>query len=74
MKMQRMTQRQRVLKYMEDFGSITLKDAFVDLGVGRLAARIEELRKSGYPIVSVFEKGQDRYGNAVYYARYSIKA
>lgn len=42
-------QRDEVLAYMREFGSITPLDALVDLGVMRLAARIDELA-ADYPI------------------------
>ena len=40
-----MTQNQRILKYMEDFGSISTLEAFKELGVTRLASRIHEISK-----------------------------
>lgn len=62
----------RVLKYMLDFGSITHNDAYVDLGVARLAAVICNLRKDGYHIITDNEQGTNRYGDKVTYARYSL--
>lgn len=64
--------KERVLKYMIDFGSITYKEAFSDLGVARLAAVICNLRKDGYQIVTADENGTNRYGDKVTYARYSF--
>lgn len=64
--------KERVLKYMLDFGSITHADAFNDLGVARLAAVICNLRKDGYKIVTEDEHGTNRYGDKVTYARYSF--
>lgn len=62
--------KERVLKYMIDFGSITYKEAFEDLGVARLAAVICNLRKDGYQIVTKDENSTNRYGDKVTYARY----
>ena len=39
-----MTQEDKVLQYMQDFGSITTWDAFTDLGITRLSAKIFNLR------------------------------
>lgn len=64
--------KERVLKYMLDFGSITHNDAYVDLGVARLAAVICNLRKDGYQIITKDEHGTNRYGDKVTYARYSF--
>ena len=70
--MKRTGHKERVLKYMLDFGSITHNDAYVDLGVARLAAVICNLRKDGYQIKTVDEHGTNRYGDKVTYARYSF--
>ena len=64
--------KERVVKYMLDFGSITHNDAYVDLGVARLAAVICNLRKDGYQIITKDEQGTNRYGDKVTYARYSF--
>ena len=64
--------KERVLKYMLDFGSITHADAFNDLGVARLAAVICDLRKAGYQIITEDEQSTNRYGDKVTYARYSF--
>lgn len=68
-----MTQNERVLKYMQDFGSITQAQAFNDLGVYRLAARISDLRRDGVAIFSQLKAGKNRYGEAVYFSEYSLK-
>ena len=66
----RMTQKQLILKYIEDFGSITPLEAMMDLGVMRLAARIWELVRAGVPIISQMEFRHNRYGKKIRYARY----
>ena len=67
-----MNQRQRILQYIRDFGSITPMQAFNDLGVTRLAARISELIESGYNIKKEYVGGKNRYGEKVYFMRYSL--
>ena len=64
--------KERVIKYMLDFGSITYLDAVADLGVARLADVIFRLRKDGYRIVTNDEHSTNRYGEKVTYARYSF--
>jgi hypothetical protein len=66
------TQCERILKYIADFGSITDLEAYVDLGIRRLASRIHDLRSLGYPIIGVFEHGKNRYGEKTHYKRYSM--
>ena len=67
-----MTQRERILKYLEDFGSITQLYDMRDLGIMRLASRVSDLKKDGYKIVKHTEKGVNRYGDATFYARYEL--
>ena len=67
------TQAERVLAYIEDFGSITQLDALNDLGVMRLASRISDLKKLGYPITSNVEAVRNRYGENCYIKRYSLR-
>ena len=66
------TQNERVVQYIEDYGSITQLDAIRDLGVMRLASRVSDLRKQGVPIVSSFEKVKNRYGEETQIKRYSF--
>ena len=68
-----MTQEQMVIDYMTEYGSITTLDAFKDLGITRLSAKIFNLKKAGYEIQKTAETGKNRWGKPIYYARYSIK-
>ena len=69
---QKATQAERVLEYIEEFGSITQLEALKDLGVMRLASRISDLKKQGYPIKSDVEAVQNRFGENCYIKRYSL--
>ena len=68
-----MTQCERVLDYMQRFGSITSAEAVMDLGVYRLAARISDLRKEGHRISDKMESGKNRFGEHTSYKRYSLE-
>lgn len=70
--MKKATQAERVLDYIATFGSITQLEALNDLGVMRLASRISDLKKQGYPITSNIETVKNRYGENCYIKRYSI--
>lgn len=70
--MSKATQSQRVLAYMQDFGSITQLEALKDLGVMRLASRISDLKKDGYIIESKPEAVKNRYNETSYIKRYSL--
>lgn len=67
-----MTQTELVLKYINDFGSITPLEAFRDLGVTRLSACIFTLRKRGCAILTYTVESTNRYGKRVRYARYKF--
>lgn len=62
----------RVLNYILEFGSITTRDAFIDLGCTRLSEYIRQLRLD-YDVQDETETGINRYGEKTYYKRYFIK-
>ena len=65
-------QQERVLNYMNEFGSISSLEAFKDLGVTRLSAVIFNLKRKGHVISSITEKSQNRYGEPVHFSRYRL--
>jgi hypothetical protein len=68
-----MTQREAILQYIEEFGSITPMQAFADLGITKLATRISEMRKDGWKFKIETVTVKNRYGNSVSYAKYSFE-
>ncbi len=67
-----MTQCEMIVKYMQDFGSITSLEAIRDLGVMRLASRITDLQKSGYLVKKEVVNSKNRYGKTIHFVRYSL--
>jgi hypothetical protein len=67
------TQADRVLDYIKQFGSITSLEAFRDLGVTRLSARIFELRARNIEIDSTTITSKNRFGENCSYAKYYLK-
>ena len=65
------SQKDKIVKYIRDFGSITTRDAFLDLGIYRLASRIHELRKI-FDVHDCWETAHNRYGEKVRYKRYAF--
>ena len=53
--MKTMTQRQQVLRHLQENGSITSWEAIMKFHATRLSGIIYSLRKGGYPIVSTME-------------------
>ena len=66
------SQCEKILDYIDRFGSITTLQAFTDLGCTRLASRICDLRQKGYAIADKQEKSKNRFGETVHYKRYYI--
>lgn len=71
--MAKRTQADRVLEYIQKFGSITTLEAYRDLGVTRLSARIFELRARGLEIDSTSITSKNRYGENCTYAKYYLR-
>lgn len=63
---------ERIVDYMSQFGSITQFEAIRDLGVMRLASRISELRKMGYPIEDSMIPVKNRFGETCYIKQYKL--
>lgn len=67
-----MTQKERIIDYINTFGSITSAEAFTDLGIMRLASRISDLRQEGYTIFDKMVGAKNRYGEKVSFKRYAF--
>ena len=83
-----MTQCERILRHLQDYGSITQAEAVTEYGCYRvrllpstavteygcyrLGARIWDLKAHGVPIKSETVTGKNRYGKRTCFARYSI--
>lgn len=70
--MARTTQEERVLDYMQRFGSITTLDAFNDIGITRLSAKIFNLKKQGYTIIDEIIKVKNRFGEEGHVKKYML--
>ena len=67
-----MTQREAIINYITEFGSITPMEAFADLGITKLATRISEMRDDGMQFKIEMVKSKNRYGKTVRFAKYSF--
>ena len=67
------TQNQRILDYINEFGSITQIQALTDLGVMRLASRISDLKRLGYPVESEMVTVKNRYGEECRVKSYKLR-
>ena len=65
-----MTQGERIVEYIKEFGSISPMEAFNALGITKLATRVSELAKDGVVLERAMMESQNRYGDKVRYMRY----
>jgi hypothetical protein len=66
-------QRQRIIEYLQQNGSITPMDALNKIGCMRLATRIWELKNwDGYDIKTFIETATNNKGEKKRYARYVL--
>lgn len=70
--MNKVTQKERVLDAMRNYGSISPWYAINNLGNTRLAATIFNLKKDGHTISSVTETGRNKFGDDIEYSRYIL--
>ena len=68
-----MAQCERILRHLQDYGSITQAEAVTEYGCYRLGARIWDLKAQGVPIKSETVTGKNRYGERTCFARYSLE-
>ena len=68
-----MNQRQMILQYIKDFGSITSYQAYIELGVTQLATRIKELKEQGYVFSCEWISKKNRYGKNVAFKKYKYE-
>lgn len=69
----RITQKDRILEYIRQFGYITSWQAYQDLGIMQLGARIDQLQKEGYEFETEWETKKNRFGEPVSFKRYYLK-
>lgn len=67
-----MTQKERIIEYIRQCGSITSWEAYQDLGIMQLGARIDQLKKEGYEFRTEWEKKKNRFGEDVAFKRYYL--
>ncbi len=68
-----MNQKERIMKYIKDFGSITSWQAYTDLGIMQLGARIDGLQKDGHSFKKEWQQTKNRYGEPVKFIKYSLQ-
>ena len=70
--MKTLTQKQRIIRHLNDKGAITSREAMNEYGIMRLSSRVCELRDEGYNIRSEFVSSINRYNEPVSFSKYSL--
>ena len=66
------TQKNRIISYIRKFGSITSLEAYQELGITQLGARIDQLKKEGYIFKTEWKTGKNRFGEDVSFKKYYL--
>lgn len=67
------TQCERIIRYLQVYGTITSAEAMNELGVYRLASRISELKRDGYAISKKMVAKKNRWDETVHFAEYTLE-
>ena len=66
------TQCERIIRHLNDYGTITSLEAITEYGILRLASRISDLKRLGYHITSETKTGKNRYNETTHYSVYRL--
>ena len=68
-----LTQCERILKYIAWHGSISQREAMNELGIYRLASRVNDLKRRGYQITAKMTAGENRFGEKTNFKVYKLE-
>tara|TARA_R110001606_G_scaffold392389_1_gene561266 strand:+ start:215 stop:445 length:231 start_codon:yes stop_codon:yes gene_type:complete len=68
----KLNQKEKVIRHLNEYGTITPLDAFRDYGMMRLAAVIFNLKEDGYDIDSAMVSASNRFGEKVNFSEYKL--
>tara|TARA_R100001244_G_scaffold113101_1_gene83729 strand:- start:1397 stop:1645 length:249 start_codon:yes stop_codon:yes gene_type:complete len=68
----KLNQKEKVMRHLNNYGSITPLDAFRDYGIMRLAAVIFNLKEDGRNISSKMTTSSNRFGEKVNFSEYTL--
>jgi hypothetical protein len=66
------TQKDRVLRHMQDYGSITSWDSFTEYGITRLSAIIFVLKEEGCKFTEEWITSKNRYNEKTQFKKYIL--
>lgn len=71
--MSKMSQCDRILRHLNDYGSITQAEADYEYGIVRLASRMYDLKKRGVAFESEMVYSRNRYDEPIKFSRYFLR-
>ncbi|MGN0967146.1 MAG: helix-turn-helix domain-containing protein [Candidatus Coprovivens sp.] len=72
--MNKMTQKDRILRHLRDYGHITSWESFVEYGITRLSAIIYNLKHlDGFEFDEEWQTRTNRYGEKTSFKKYILK-
>lgn len=67
------SQNEKILQHLDKYGAITPREAYELYDCMRLAARISDLKRKGFPILSERVVLRDRAGGVVQFNKYTLE-
>ena len=68
----KMTQCEKIIRHLQDHGTISSLEAINEYGILRLASRVNDLKRRGYNIVGEIKTGRNRYGEKTNFKVYRL--
>lgn len=69
----KMTQCEKIVRHLQDHGTISSLEAINEYGILRLASRVNDLKRRGYNIVGEIKTGRNRYGEKTSFKVYKLE-
>lgn len=66
------TQKDRILRHLQDYKSVTSWDSFTEYGITRLSAIIFILKKEGYEFTDEWISSKNRYNEKTQFKKYIL--
>ena len=70
----KLSQCDKIIRHLQDHGSITTLEAINEYGILRLASRVNDLKRRGYNIVGETKTGRNRYNEKTSFKVYRLEA
>lgn len=68
----KLTQCEKIIRHLREYGSISSLEAITEYGILRLASRITDLKRRGYNIVGETKTGRNRFQEKTSYKVYRL--